>query len=302
MPGGKVVVIGSVAFDAIDGPGGSVKETLGGSATYASYAASFFSPVSLVACVGEDFPPNARNVIAERGTDLSGLAALKGKTFRWAGRYGPGFRGRETLALDLGVFASFSPVLPAKLGNQDVLLLGNIDPDLQLNVLEQAGDSAFVAADTIDHWIRNKRESLLKGLSRTDLFFLNDEEAELLTGDSNLISAGAKIRRMGPRSVVIKKGEHGAMLFGEDGISALPALPLEKVADPTGAGDVFAGAMLGYVAGKGAGAKGALREGMARGIVMSSFVVEEFSVERLRRLTPEEIEGRLGRLRELVRF
>lgn len=302
MPVGKVVIIGSVAFDAIEGPGGSVKDTLGGSATYASYAASFFAPVGIVACVGEDFPQDAKDVIAERGADLSGLARLPGRTFRWAGKYAPGFRGRETLKLDLGVFASFTPVLSGALKAEDVLLLGNIDPDLQLKVLEQAGDRAFVAADTIDHWIRNKRESLMKGLARTDLFFLNDEEAELLTGESNLIAAGREIRKMGPRNVVIKKGEHGAMLFGEGEMAALPALPLEQVKDPTGAGDVFAGAMLGYIAGKGKGRSGALREGMARGIVMSSFVVEEFSVGRLRGLKPEEIDRRLSRLRELVRF
>lgn len=302
MPGGKVVIVGSVAFDAIEGPGGSVKDTLGGSATYASYAASFFSPVGIVAGVGEDFPQEARDVIAERGTDLSGLARLPGKTFRWTGKYAPGFRGRETLKLELGVFASFSPALSEPLKEEDVLLLGNIDPDLQLKVLEQAGDKAFVAADTIDHWINNKREPLMKGLARTDLFFLNDEEAELLTGETNLIAAGREIRKMGPRNVVIKKGEHGATLFGENLIAALPAMPLENVKDPTGAGDVFAGAMLGYIAGKGRNKAGALREGMARGIVMSSFVVEEFSVGRLRGLKQEEIDGRLARLRELVSF
>ncbi len=299
---GQVVVVGSVALDTIEGPSGSVKEILGGSATYATYAAGFFSPTRLVACVGEDFPEAALAILGEKGSDLSGLERLPGQTFRWAGRYAKGFRSRETLSLDLGVFMKFQPALGGPLPRGSVLLLGNIDPDLQLKVLEQAGDEAFVAADTIDHWINNKPDALKRGLKRTDLFFLNDEEAELLTGETNMILAGAKLRAMGPSQVIIKKGEHGALLFSASGIASLPAYPLERVVDPTGAGDVFAGAMLGWLAKDGARDEQALRTAMARATVMSSFVVEEFGLERLRRLKPEEIDARLNRLRGLVKF
>ena len=299
---GSVVVIGSVAFDDISGPGGSASDILGGSATYASLAAAFFAPSRLIACVGMDFHASAVEKLKGRGVDVSGLERLPGKTFRWSGIYTPGFRGRETLSLDLGVFNDFKPSLNGPLPRGTFLLLGNIDPDLQLAVLDQAGSSAFVAADTMDHWIKGKRAALEKGLRRTDLFFLNDSEAELLTGETNMIVAGALIREMGPRHVVIKKGEHGSLLFGPSGVSALPAIPLEKVKDPTGAGDAFAGAMLGWLAKTGANDDESLRGAVARATVMSSFVVEEFGVNRLTELTQAEFDARLNRLRDLVRF
>jgi sugar/nucleoside kinase (ribokinase family) len=299
---GKVTVIGSVALDNIAGPGGDATDILGGSATYASLAAAFFAPARLVACVGMDFHASAIEKLKERGVDVSGLDRLPGKTFRWSGKYSPGFRGRETLSLDLGVFNDFNPSLNGPLPKGSILLLGNIDPDLQLSVLEQAGNEAFIAADTIDHWIKGKRAALLKGLRRTDLFFLNDSEAELLTGETNMIVAGALIQEMGPKHVVIKKGEHGALLFGPLGIAALPAVPLEKVKDPTGAGDAFAGAMLGWLAKTDSRDDATLRGAMARATVMSSFVVEEFGVNRLAGLTQAEFDLRLGRLRDLVRF
>lgn len=299
---GQVVVVGSVALDTIEGPGGHVKDILGGSATYATYAAGFFAPVKLVACIGEDFPDASLRVLGEKGADLSGLQKLSGKTFRWAGRYGKAFRGRETLSLDLGVFMKFEPALGGPLPRGSILLLGNIDPDLQLKVLEQAGGEVFVAADTIDHWIINKPEALKRGLKRTNLLFVNDEEAELLTGESNMIRAGAKLRALGPAQVVIKKGEHGALLFSAAGVAALPAYPLERVVDPTGAGDVFAGAVLGWLAAGTGRDEAAMRAAMARATVLSSFVVEEFSVERLRRLKSGELEDRVARLRALVKF
>ncbi|MEK7766136.1 MAG: PfkB family carbohydrate kinase [bacterium] len=302
MATGSVVVVGSVALDTIEGTGGRATSILGGSATFASVAASYFAPTKLLACIGEDFPAADLKVFEERGIDVSGLARLPGKTFRWTGIYAHGFRGRETLSLDLGVFLQFAPVLGGPLPKGSILLLGNIDPDLQLTVLDQAGPDAFVAADTIDHWIKSKRGTLLKGLARTHLFFLNDQEAELLTGETNLVVAGAAIRKMGPRLVVIKKGEHGALLFGDEGLSIVPALPLERVVDPTGAGDVFAGAMLGSLARDGARDLASMRLAMARGTVMSSFAVEDFSVRRLRGLTPADIEERLARLRSLVKF
>lgn len=306
---GDLVIIGSVALDNIEGPAGKVDNVLGGSATYASYAASFFAKPRLVACVGRDFPADARKVLEGRPIDLSGLETIDGPSFRWTGRYAPAFRTRETLALDLGVFMRFDPKLAKPLAPGSILLLGNIDPDLQLKVLDQAGPDAFVAADTIDHWIKNKREALLKGLKRTHLMFLNNEEAELLTGESNIFVAGEKIQAMGPDLVVIKKGEHGAVLFSGEGLFLLSAHPLTKIVDPTGAGDVFAGAMLGVLAAK--GAAGAvkstmfaahLREAMAKATVMSSFAVEDFGVTRLTSVTPADIDTRLDHLRDLSRF
>jgi sugar/nucleoside kinase (ribokinase family) len=299
----QVLIVGSVALDTIEGPAGAARDVLGGSATYASCAAAFFAPVKLVACVGKDFPERSVKLLEGRGIDLSGLERLDGSTFRWTGRYSAGFRSRETLHLDLGVFGGFRPKLAGALPPGSVLFLANIDPDLQYGVLSQAGDDVFVASDTIDHWIRMKSANMKKMLARTNLFFLNDEEAELLTGENNPVAAGGKIRAMGPRYVVIKKGAHGALLFGPSGIAALPALPLDRVVDPTGAGDVFAGAMLGWLAESASRRDDdSMRAAMARAVVMSSFVVEEFSVERLMRLDHGDIEERLDQLRALVRF
>jgi len=298
----RVWIVGSVALDTIEGPAGRAEKVLGGSATYASCAAGLFARAGIIAAVGDDFPAGALAVLGERGADLSGLKRLPGKTFTWAGRYAPEFRTRETTHLDLGVFGSFRPVLPGPLPAGDILFLGNIDHDIQLGVLDQAGKDAFVAADTIDHWIRSKRDALVTGLARTKLFFLNDEEARLLTGEENLARAGEAIRRMGPDSVVVKKGEHGSLLFTGSGICAMPALPLRGVVDPTGAGDSFAGAMLGSMAGQGSTGPDAMRLGMARGTVVASFTVEAFGVERLRKLSPVDVEARLARFRELVRF
>jgi len=298
----RLVIIGSVALDSIDGPAGKRDDILGGSATYACVAASFFARPELVACVGKDFPAEARRVLEERPIDLKGLATLGGPTFRWTGRYAPGFASRETLALDLGVFKDFNPSLGKPLPPGSILFLGNIDPDLQLAVLDQAGPDAYVAADTIDHWIKAKGDALVRGLKRTHLIFLNDEEARLLTGEDNLIKAGAALRKMGPREAVIKKGEHGALLFTSAGVCAMPALPLESVNDPTGAGDSFAGAMLGFLAASPARDDATLRAALARATVMASFTVADFGVDRLRTLRSGEIDERLGRLRALVRF
>jgi len=298
----RLVIIGSVALDDIDGPAGRRESILGGSATYACYAASFFARPELVACIGKDFPAKARKVLEERPIDLAGLATLDGPTFRWSGRYAPAFASRETLALDLGVFGGFRPSLGKPLPPGSILFLGNIDPDLQLAVLDQAGPDAYVAADTIDHWIRGKRDALVEGLKRTHLIFLNDEEARLLTGEDNLIKAGAALRAMGPREAVIKKGEHGALLFTSAGLAAIPALPLESVNDPTGAGDSFAGAMLGFLAASPDRDDATLRAALARATVIASFTVADFGVQRLRKLKEEEIEERLAHLRGLVRF
>jgi len=297
-----VVVVGSVALDTIEGPAGRRENVLGGSATYASCSASFFSQASVVACVGGDFPPSARAVLEERKLDLAGLETVPGSTFRWTGRYTDGFRSRDTLHLDLGVFAGFRPALASRLPADSILFLANIDPDLQLDVLEKAGGNAFVATDTIDHWIRMKRDALARALVRTDLFFLNDEEARLITGEENLVKAGGKLLKMGPKFVVLKKGEHGALLFAPGEMAALPAYPLDEVVDPTGAGDSYAGAMLGWMARTGRRDAGTMREAMARAAVVSSFTVEAFGLERLRTLTPDDIAGRLENYGRLARF
>jgi len=298
----EVVIVGSVALDTIDGPGGHADDALGGSASYAAYSASFFARARIIACVGPDFPASARRVFDGRNIDLSGLETVPGNTFRWAGQYAPGFVTRETKKLDLGVFAGFKPAIREPLPESAILFLANIDPDLQMDVLEKAGGKAFVAVDTIDHWIKSKGEVLKKALARADIFFLNDEEARLISGEDNLVRAGKKIMGMGPEFVVLKKGEHGAMLFSREGISVVPALPLDDFRDPTGAGDTYAGAMLGYMAREGKRDRTAMRSAMAYATVMSSFVVEDFSMERLRKVTQAEIGERLGHLRELVRF
>ncbi len=302
MASSRLVIIGSVALDSIEGPAGKRDDVLGGSATYACYSASFFAKPELVAPVGKDFPATARAVLAERPIDTTALETLDGPTFRWSGRYTAGFKSRETLSLNLGVFMQFLPSLNEKLPPGSILFLGNIDPDLQLAVLDQAGPDAFVACDTIDHWINAKKPALLKGLAKTSLMFLNDEEARLLSGEDNLIKAGKAIRKMGPKAVALKKGEHGVLLFTADGIAALPALPLEGVSDPTGAGDVFAGAALGFLAQSADRSDARLRAALARGTVMSSFAVEDFGVERLRKVAPADIDQRLTALQQLIKF
>jgi len=298
----EVVIVGSVALDTIDGPGGHAGDALGGSASYAAYSASFFSRACIIACIGPDFPAAAKKVFDGRNIDLTGLETVPGTTFRWSGKYAKGFVTRETMKLDLGVFAGFKPAIRSALPESSILFLANIDPDLQMDVLEKAGGKALVATDTIDHWIRAKGDVLRKALARTDIFFLNDEEARLISGEDNLVRAGKSIMAMGPKFVVLKKGEHGAMLFSASGISVVPALPLEDFRDPTGAGDTFAGAMLGFMAREGKRDLDTMRLAMAHATVMSSFVVEDFSMERLRRVTAADMGERMDRLRELARF
>jgi sugar/nucleoside kinase (ribokinase family) len=298
----EVVIVGSVALDTIDGPGGHADDALGGSASYAAFSASFYAKARIIACVGPDFPAAARKAFDGRNIDLAGLETVPGKTFRWAGEYAKGFVTRETKMLDLGVFGGFKPAIKSALPESSILFLANIDPDLQMDVLEKAGGKAFVAVDTIDHWIRSKGDVLKKALARSDVFFLNDEEARLISGEDNLVRAGKAIMAMGPKYVVLKKGEHGAMLFSAGAISVVPALPLEDFRDPTGAGDTYAGAMLGYMAREGKRDLAAMRTAMAHATVMSSFVVEDFSMNRLRGVTQADIDARLARLRELVKF
>lgn len=296
-----VLVVGSVALDSVATPFGKVTEALGGSATYFSYAASFFSPVRLVATVGEDFPAEHLRLLGDRGVDLSGLRIARGRTFRWTGEYGYDLNEARTLDTQLNVFADFKPILPEAFRKSAFVFLANIDPELQLEVLRQVERPRLTALDTMNFWIEGKRDALLKVLSEVDVLVVNDAEARQLAREPNLIKAARTILGWGPRTVVIKRGEYGALMLSDGQFFFAPAYPLESVFDPTGAGDTFAGGFMGYLAGSGAVNPGVLRRAIVHGAVMASFTVEDFSLNRLIRLRPEEIEQRYAAFQELVR-
>ena len=299
----SLLVIGSVALDDIDGPFGLHRDLLGGSASFIARAAAYFTRnVSVVAVVGEDFPAKHIEEMTAMGVDTSGIERKKGETFHWTGRYSDDLSSRETLDTKLGVFAEFSPKITAEQANAELVLLGNIDPPLQLAVLEQLKRPALVAADTMNLWINIKREELLKTLARVHTLMINDEEARLLAEDHNLRRAAAKILKMGPSSVIIKRGDAGALLFHGGGVFAAPALPLSDVKDPTGAGDSFAGGLMGYLAYAGDLSPKTIRTAMIMGSVMGSFAVEEFSVDGLRGLNGPRIQERFDQMAEMVSF
>jgi sugar/nucleoside kinase (ribokinase family) len=299
----KLLVVGTVAVDAVETPFGKRDEVFGGSASYFSYAASFFSPVSMLAVVGEDFPREYRGILAERKIDLSALEVQEGKTFRWRGRYGYDLNVAETLATELNVLATFTPKLR---GAKDVeyLFLANIDPEIQLKLLDEihAPKAKLIALDTMNYWIEHKLAALQEVLRRVHAVIVNDGEARALARDSNLIRAGRRIQELGPGRVIIKKGEHGVLFFDGQQFFALPAYPLEAVFDPTGAGDTFAGGFMGHVARSGDLSFANLKCAVAYGSVMASFTVEDFSLERLRRLEGNEVETRLARFRSCSAF
>lgn len=297
-----LLVVGSVALDSVKTPFGEVTEALGGSATYFSYAASFFTTVRVVAVVGEDFPQEHLDLLRKREVDLSGLQVAGGKTFRWSGEYGYDLNEARTLATQLNVFADFSPTLPEKLKRPSFLFLANIDPELQLQVLRQVERPRLVALDTMNFWITGKRSALLKVLSEVDALLINDGEARQLTGEPNLIKAALAIASYGPKIVVVKRGEYGALMVNGGRFFFAPAYPLESVFDPTGAGDTFAGGFMGYLASRGELNEETLRRAIIHGSVMASFTVEDFSLDRLRRLTPPEIEQRSAAFQDLIRF
>jgi sugar/nucleoside kinase (ribokinase family) len=289
----SLLVVGSVALDDVDGPSGMHPDLLGGSASFISTAASYFSrKVAVVAVVGDDFPRQHIDFLAGRGVDVRGLERQSGATFHWSGRYSADLSSRQTLDTRLGVFADFRPRLDERHRDCELLFLGNIDPALQLDVLEQVKKPALVAADTMNFWIGGNRPALLRTLAKVHTLVLNDEEARQLAEEHNLVRAAAAIRRMGPSSVVIKRGDAGALLFHESGAFFAPALPLEDVRDPTGAGDSFAGGFMGYLAYAGSIGADAVRAAMIYGSVMASFAVEAFSLDGLRDLTPELIQRR----------
>lgn len=296
-----IVVVGSVALDTVETPWGRADDALGGSATFFSLTASHYADVGLVAVVGEDLPKSARTLLEKHAVDLRGLEVVEGgQCFRWGGRYHENVNQRDTLFTNLNVFEHFHPKLPAEYQDVDLLFLANIHPALQLEVLKQARSPKLVAVDTMNLWIETAREDLEKLLSHVDLVFLNDEEVRLLSGEHALPEAVAAIQAMGPKRVVVKKGEHGAILFDGDQRFVMPALVLDRVVDPTGAGDTFAGGFLGYLARAGAIGHEVLREAMVQGTVMASFATQEFSVGGLECLDDAAIQARREELRKLT--
>jgi sugar/nucleoside kinase (ribokinase family) len=301
----SILCVGSVALDSVSTPSGARDEALGGSATFFSTAASFFTHVDVVAVVGEDFPPEHLRFLESRGVGLAGLEHKQGKTFRWKGKYEWDLNEAKTLATELNVFQSFAPRVPAALRVSEWVFLGNIDPELQYSVLDQVDKPKLVAADTMNYWIAGKPKELKRALSRVDLLFINDAEARQLAGESNVVKAVKAIRQMGPRIVCVKRGEYGALLFLEDagrgaGFFAVPALPLEEVRDPTGAGDSFAGGFMGSLASGGGLDAAALRRAAVMGSVMASLAVEDFSLDRFRGLEKSDIESRYGDFTRLM--
>jgi sugar/nucleoside kinase (ribokinase family) len=297
-----ILVVGSVAYDTVETPFGRAERVLGGSASFFSLAASFFSPVSLVGVVGEDFGDAQLAAFGGRPIDLTGLERTAGKTFHWQGKYSWDLNSRETIRTDLNVFEFFKPKIPASYRGSELVFLGNIDPVLQLDVLEQVARPRIVACDTMNFWIHGKLQELRETLKRVQILLINDAEARELSGEWNLVKAARAIRAMGPRTLVVKKGEHGVLMFDDEGSFAAPAFPLETVFDPTGAGDTFAGGFLGYLAGARDSGDAALRRAIIMGSTLASFCVEAFSLDRLLTLTRPEIDERYRLFRRLTYF
>ncbi len=304
-----MVIVGSVAYDGVETPHGKVDRMLGGACTYIALSASFFTQPKIVAVVGDDFAQEDTDLLLSRGIDLTGLERVPGKSFFWAGKYSPDMNDRETLVTELNVFGDFSPKLPESYKSSPYLLLGNIQPELQRAVRGQMGDSLrLVGGDTMNYWIASFREDLLKTIAEWDFLLINDGEARMLSGEYNLTKAAAKILQMGPTTLVIKRGEYGAILWRKEGHFMAPGYLLEDVFDPTGAGDCFAGGFMGYLAGQGIDLKSdtvdhkEIRRAVIYGSVMGSFCCERFGVDRFRTLTREEIDGRFREFEEFTSF
>ncbi|KAB2924297.1 MAG: sugar kinase [Bacteroidetes bacterium] len=300
----SILVVGSVAIDDIETPFGRADNVLGGSAVYIAVASSYFTtPVRLVGVVGGDYPPQAIEFLNERGIDLEGLEVIKeGRTFRWSGRYHYDLNNRDTLSLNLNVFEKFDPKIPESYRKTRYICLGNIDPVLQRRVLEQVERPRLVVGDTMNFWIETKRDELLKTMSLFDAFILNDSEARLLSGEPNLLKAARRIREMGAKTLIIKKGEHGALLFHEDQIFSAPAYPLEDIFDPTGAGDTFAAGFTAWLAKTDDLSHENVKRAVIYGSTMASFCVEKVSVDGLRDLSYLKIQDRFREFKELSRF
>jgi sugar/nucleoside kinase (ribokinase family) len=297
----SLLVVGSVALDSVTTPFGETTDALGGSAVYFSVAASLLHPVQVVGVVGRDFPVEELERLAPRGIDWSGVERAEGESFRWQGRYSYDLQSRETLETRLGVFADFQPRLPAEFAAARYVFLGNIDPELQLGVLEQVRDPALVACDTMNYWIESKKPALLDLLARVDVLTVNDAEARELSGEWNIHRASRWILARGPRLVVIKQGEYGAFMVNGAQTFFVPAFPLETVFDPTGAGDAFAGGLLGYLARVGSADEDDLRRAMVYGAAMGSFAVERFSIRGFEGVTLADVERRVRAFSELTR-
>jgi sugar/nucleoside kinase (ribokinase family) len=299
----SLLVVGSVAFDALESPYGKVARTVGGAATYFAVAASFFAPVSLVAIVGEDFTPEDEAVFRGRHIDTEGLERAAGKTFFWAGRYSENLNERVTLATDLNVFAGFKPRLPEKYRSSKYVFLANIAPDLQRDVLKQVKVRPKLAAlDTMNYWIERTPSELRETLRHVDILMINDSETRQLSSEHNLLRAAKHIFGMGPSTLVVKRGEYGAMMVDKRGVFCVPAFPLEEPHDPTGAGDSFAGGFMGYLAGAKDLSDATLRRAMVYGSVLGSFTVERFGLDRLRVLKRSEIHARARHFAKLTQF
>jgi len=304
----SLVVIGSVAYDAIETPHGKRERALGGSCTYIALSASYFAKPSIVAVVGDDFATEDRQLLESKGVDLQGLETVPGKTFFWSGVYSADMNDRKTLQTDLNVFADFNPKLPAAYAQLPYLFLGNIQPTLQLGAQRQMPGLRFVGGDTMNYWINLNKAELVETISHWDFLLINDSEARMIAGESNLLKAAQKILGLGPNTLVIKRGEYGAMLFRKDTLFMVPGYLLEDVFDPTGAGDCFAGGFVGYLAERGFDLRNGkfdvteLHRAVIYGSVMGSFCCEEFGVERFRTLTRREIDQRFDEFRRFTTF
>ena len=298
----SILVVGSVALDSVETPFGKAEDVLGGSGTFFSASASHLTQVQLVGVVGSDYPVDKLRALEARGVDLAGIEAAEGESFRWRGRYRHDLNSAETLETRLGVFSHFRPKIPAQFRSAPFVFLANIDPRLQLQVLDQVERPKLVACDTMNFWIESRRPDLVELLGRVDLITLNDGEARQLTDCTNLVQAARWIMSKGPRYVIIKKGEHGALMFTRDSIFFAPAFPLESVFDPTGAGDSFAGGFIGYLAATGDLSEANMRRAVIYGSAMGSFAVESFSIDRLMTLTRADIDRRVDEFRQLVAF
>ena len=303
MPPLPILIVGSMAFDDLGLPHGSFKDVVGGAATYAAYAASTYAPIRAVGVVGEDFPKEQLRALEARGVDVRGVEHCKGKTFRWAGKYSANLSTRETLDTQLNVFATFDPKIPSDYTDSQLVLLGNIHPALQLSVLDQVKNPRFVAADTMNFWIEGEPRALAAMLTRIDTLVINEEEARLLSGEHNITKAAKAVRKKGPRRIIVKRGEYGALLFDDEGTFFAPAYPLEEVLDPTGAGDSFAGGLLGYLAHQSGDITPlGVRRAIMAASACASFCVEAVGTARLATLTREDILKRLHAFRSLMHF
>ncbi len=298
----SILVVGSVAFDSITTPFGQVDNALGGSACYFSAAASFFTDVKLVAVVGSDFPREHVDFLKSRNVDLAGLQTTEGETFRWKGRYEYDLNEAHTLETRLNVFESFQPELPEDYRDAEYVFLANIDPELQLEVLRQVKQPKLVACDTMNFWISGKRDELIKTLQKVDILVINEAEVRQLAEEPNLIKAAQVVRGFGPKTLVVKRGEYGVLMFGEGSVFSAPAYPLEEVFDPTGAGDTFAGGFIGYLAATRNLEESNLRKATVFGTVMASFTVEKFSLDRLKEIDHQEISDRYRKIKLLTEF